>query len=119
MFLKPSKPCKTIKTKYQNSETKTKTEATNLKLNQSNLYEKENQSRSNHQTHMRPKPNQTHQIHMKPKPIQNHQTDQSIKCKSYSSPILTLPSTTEFSYQTHRRSTHPPPLSSQAKKLKH
>ena len=36
MFLKPSKP---IKTEDQNSETKTKTEATNLRLNQSNPYE--------------------------------------------------------------------------------
>ena len=84
-------------------------------------------NQSNHQTHIRQKPNQTHQIHMKPKPNQNHQTDQPIKRKSYPSPISTSPSTTEFSYQTYCRSTyqthrwlaHPPPLSSQIKKLKH
>ena len=56
----------------QNSETKTKTEATNLKLNRSNPYEKKIKTDQTNQTDMRPKPNQTHQIHMKPKPKQNH-----------------------------------------------
>ena len=120
MFLKPSKP---IKIEDQNSETKTKTESTNLRLNQSNPCEKKkNQNRSTHQTHMKPKPNQTHQIHMKPKPNQTHQTDLPSKHKSNLSPISTSPSTTNFPYQTHqthcqsthqthRRSTHPPPPS--------
>ena len=56
----------------QNSETKTKIEANNLKLIRSNPYEKKIKTDQTNQTDMRPKPNQTHQIHMKPKPKQNH-----------------------------------------------
>ena len=63
MFLKPNKP---IKKEDQNSETKTKTEATNLRLNWSNPYEKKIQNPS---THMKPKPNQTHQTNQ---PIYHH-----------------------------------------------
>ena len=43
MFLKPSKP---IKIEDQNSETKTKIEATNLRLNQSNPCKKKKKSKS-------------------------------------------------------------------------
>ena len=93
---------------HQNSETKTKTKATNLRLNRSNSCEKKIKS----DQPIKPIWNQTHQIHMKPK---SNQTDLPSKRKSNPSPISTSPSTTDFPYQTHQthcRSTHPPPLSS-------
>ena len=113
MFLKPSKP---IKTEDQNSETKTKTEATNLRLNWSNSYEKKKKKKIKTDQPIKPIWNQN-QIKLI-KSIWNKNHIKPIK-RIYPSPISTTPITTEFPYQTHRRSTHPPPPSSQIKKLKH
>ena len=88
--------CSWYPTNPSKCETKTKTEANNLRLNRSNPCEKKNQNRSIHQTHMKPKLNQTHQtdqpinayetktksnplngsthqMHIKPKPNQTNQ----------------------------------------------
>ena len=88
--------CSWCPTNPSKCETKTKTEANNLRLNRSNPCEKKNQNRSIHQTHMKPKLNQTHQtdlpinayetktksnplngsthqMHIKPKPNQTNQ----------------------------------------------
>ena len=98
MFLKPSKP---IKTEDQNSETKTKTEATNLRLNQSNPYEKIKTDQPI-------------------KPIKRIYPSNPLSINVSNPPPINPSTTTEFlnqthyqsTYQTHRRSTHPPPPSS-------
>ena len=80
MFLKPSKP---IKIEYQNSETKTKTEATNLRLNWSNPYEKKSKpiNPSNpYETKTKSNPSNANQTHYQSHP---HPTPSS----SYIKPI--------------------------------
>ena len=114
MFLKPSKP---IKTEGQNSETKTKIEATNLRLNQSNPYEKIKTDQP-----IKPIWNQN-QI----KPIKRIYPSNPLSINVSNPPPINPSTTTEFlnqthyqsTYQTHCRSTHSPPPSSQIKKLKH
>ena len=105
---------------HQNSETKTKTEATNLRLNQSNPYEKIKTDQP-----IKPIWNQN-QI----KPIKRIYPSNPRPINLSNPPPINPSTTTEFlnqthqthcrsTYQTHRQSTHSPPPSSQIKKLKH
>ena len=129
MFLKPSKP---IKTEDQNSETKTKTEATNLRLNRSNPYEKikTDQPIKTIWNQNQTKPMKSIWNQNQIKPIKRIYPLNSLLI-NLSNPLPINPSTTtkfpnqthqthcQSTHQTHRQSTHSPPPSSQIKKLKH